>query len=54
LFPSAPGPIDDLEREADAVIAIQTPLDFRAVGQYYRTFGQVSDEEALEYLARES
>jgi predicted phosphoribosyltransferase len=50
----SPRAIDDLEREADAVIAIQTPADFRAVGQYYRTFGQVSDEEALEYLARES
>ncbi|PGF16851.1 phosphoribosyltransferase [Natrinema sp. CBA1119] len=50
----SPRAIDDLEREADAVIALQTPADFRAVGQYYRTFGQVSDEEALEYLARES
>lgn len=50
----SPRAIDDLEREADAVIALQTPADFRAVGQYYRTFGQVSDEEAIEYLARDS
>ncbi|WP_222918067.1 phosphoribosyltransferase family protein [Natrinema sp. SYSU A 869] len=50
----SPRAVDDLEREADAVIALQTPTDFRAVGQFYRTFGQVSDEEALEYLDRES
>ncbi|ELY86987.1 phosphoribosyltransferase [Natrinema altunense] len=49
----SPRAIDALEREADAVIALQTPADFRAVGQFYRTFDQVSDEEALEYLDRE-
>ncbi|GAB7121048.1 phosphoribosyltransferase [Natrinema sp. JCM 9743] len=46
----SPRAVDALEREADAVIALQTPADFRAVGQFYRTFDQVSDEEALEYL----
>ncbi|OLZ40230.1 phosphoribosyltransferase [Natrinema saccharevitans] len=46
----SPRALDDLEREADDLIALETPADFRAVGQYYRTFGQVSDEEALEYL----
>ncbi|RZH67106.1 phosphoribosyltransferase [Natrinema altunense] len=49
----SPRAIDALEREADAVIALRTPADFRAVGQFYRTFDQVSDEEALEYLDRE-
>ncbi|AFO56842.1 MULTISPECIES: phosphoribosyltransferase [Natrinema] len=49
----SPRAIDALEREADAVIALQTPADFRAVGQFYRTFDQVSDEEALEYLDRD-
>ncbi|GAB7018293.1 phosphoribosyltransferase [Halostagnicola bangensis] len=47
------GPSDslvDLEDEADDVIALRSPADFRAVGQYYRTFGQVTDEEAIEYL----
>ncbi|WP_226038949.1 phosphoribosyltransferase family protein [Natrinema sp. DC36] len=51
---ASPRAVNDLEREADEVIALETPADFRAVGQYYRTFDQVSDEEALEYLARES
>ncbi|AHF98847.1 phosphoribosyl transferase [Halostagnicola larsenii XH-48] len=45
-----PGSLADLEDEADEVIALRTPADFRAVGQYYRTFGQVTDEEAIEYL----
>jgi predicted phosphoribosyltransferase len=49
----APGSIADLEREADEVIALETPAGFRAVGSYYRTFGQVSDNAALEYLDRE-
>ncbi|SEP62405.1 phosphoribosyltransferase [Natrinema salaciae] len=50
----SPRAVDDLEQEADDVIALETPADFRAVGQFYRTFGQVSDAEALEYLTRES
>ncbi|WP_408957335.1 phosphoribosyltransferase [Natrinema sp. 74] len=50
----SPRAVDALEREADAVIALQTPADFRAVGQYYRTFGQVTDTEAIEYLDRGS
>ncbi|MDS0475830.1 phosphoribosyltransferase family protein [Natrinema sp. 1APR25-10V2] len=50
----SPRAVDDLEREADAVIALQTPANFRAVGQYYRDFGQVTDAEAIEYLDRGS
>ncbi|WP_254524589.1 phosphoribosyltransferase [Natrinema caseinilyticum] len=46
----SPRSVDDLEREADEVIAVETPGDFRAVGQYYRNFGQVTDEAAIEYL----
>ncbi|MBZ6496342.1 phosphoribosyltransferase [Natrinema longum] len=48
----SPRSIEALEGEADAVIALETPADFRAVGQYYRDFGQVSDEAALEYLTQ--
>ncbi|QLG48530.1 phosphoribosyltransferase [Natrinema halophilum] len=46
----SPRSVDDLEREADEVIAVETPADFRAVGQYYRNFGQVTDDEAVQYL----
>lgn len=46
----SPNSIAELETEADDVIALETPSDFRAVGQYYRDFGQVSDEQAMSYL----
>ncbi|SEH16106.1 Predicted phosphoribosyltransferase [Natronorubrum sediminis] len=46
----SPRGVDDLRDEADEVIALETPQSFRAVGQYYRVFDQVSDEEAIGYL----
>ncbi|WP_227378358.1 phosphoribosyltransferase [Haladaptatus halobius] len=49
----SPDSIRQLESEADEVISLQTPQDFRAVGQYYQDFGQVSDEEAMTYLDRD-
>ncbi len=48
----SPRSIESLEDEADEVIALETPDSFRAVGQFYRTFGQVSDQEAMAYLDR--
>jgi len=42
--------IDDLAAVADTVVCVETPAAFRAVGAYYQTFSQVSDEEAIEYL----
>lgn len=37
----------------DRVVAVQTPADFRgSVGAYYEKFGQVSDEDVLDELAR--
>ena len=47
------GPPDTVERlgaEADEVICVETPPHFGAVGQFYDSFGQVSDEEAMTYL----
>lgn len=46
-----PETIERLLEEADEVVAVETPPDFRAVGQFYASFGQVSDEEAMTYLA---
>lgn len=46
----SPRSIETLEAEADRVVAVETPQNFQAVGQFYRTFGQVSDEEAVAYL----
>jgi predicted phosphoribosyltransferase len=47
------GPPDTLEwlaREADAVVALEEPSGFGAVGTHYRDFRQVPDEAAVEYL----
>jgi predicted phosphoribosyltransferase len=46
----SPRSLGELESEADEVIAVEQPTDFHAVGAHYRQFGQVSDEEAMEYL----
>lgn len=36
---------DELQKEADVVVSLFTPLDFVAVGQWYRRFEQTDDEE---------
>lgn len=48
----SPDAVDELDELADEVVCIETPANFRAVGQAYRRFGQVSDEEAMSYLDR--
>ncbi|MEF8829246.1 MAG: phosphoribosyltransferase family protein [Haloarcula sp.] len=49
----SPSAISDLEALVDEVVCLEVPSDFRAVGQYYEQFDQVSDEEAMSYLAEE-
>jgi putative phosphoribosyl transferase len=39
-----------LEREADELVVLATPDPFYAVGQWYRDFEQVSDEEVVSLL----
>jgi putative phosphoribosyl transferase len=39
-------------RGADQVVCLLTPRDFAAVGSYYRDFGQTSESEVLDLLAR--
>ena len=34
----------------DEVIYLNTPINFKAVGQFYDSFPQVSDEEAIRYV----
>jgi len=46
-------PPDTIEKVAgycDEVVCLETPFDFRAVGQFYRDFPQVEDEEVIEIL----
>lgn len=48
-------PTQTLERlrdEADRVVVLETPEPFLAVGEWYRRFGQTTDEEVIEALDR--
>jgi predicted phosphoribosyltransferase len=42
--------VSALRDEADAVVVPETPRAFTAVGAYYDSFGQVSDDEAVALL----
>lgn len=48
-------PLDTLKRlhtEVDAIVCLDTPRDFGAIGYYYRDFRQVSDDEVIAILKR--
>lgn len=47
----APDTIESLRSEADDVVCVSTPERFGAVGRFYDRFDQVTDEEAMGYLA---
>ncbi|HZO98094.1 MAG TPA: phosphoribosyltransferase family protein [Gaiellaceae bacterium] len=42
--------VELIRREADAVVCLQTPEPFFAVGAHYASFGQVDDAEVLRLL----
>jgi putative phosphoribosyl transferase len=42
----------EIERVADEMVALLAPDWFRGVGQFYEDFGQTSDEEVRDLLAR--
>lgn len=42
--------LEKVRSEADEVIIMHTPEDFRAVGQFYQQFEPVSDEEVVQLL----
>ena len=44
--------LDLVRPYADEVVCLVTPPDFHAVGQFYREFPQVEDEEVVALLAR--
>jgi putative phosphoribosyl transferase len=43
-----------LGEDADEVVCLETPEHFLAIGEWYEDFGQVSDEEVVELLARDA
>jgi predicted phosphoribosyltransferase len=49
-----PETVRELEEIADEVVCLETPSQFVGVGGFYERFDQVSDEEAMAYLERES
>ena len=46
----APDRVAEIARLCDRMICLHTPDEFRAVGQFYRVFDQVSDERVIELL----
>jgi predicted phosphoribosyltransferase len=47
-----PDTIAELRRDVDALICLETPGLFGAIGYFYRDFGQVSDQEVVDILKR--
>jgi putative phosphoribosyl transferase len=47
-----PSMAGEIEQMADEFICLQTPPGFRAVGNYYEDFTQVSDEEVVELMQK--
>jgi predicted phosphoribosyltransferase len=43
---------DLLSKEADELACLSTPSSFYAVGEWYADFGQTTDREVTELLAR--
>ncbi len=46
-----PETVAALLAEADAVVCLEQPADFQAVGAHYRDFHQLDDDEVLAALA---
>jgi putative phosphoribosyl transferase len=47
-----PETLSTLREEADALVCLETPSPFGSVGEFYRSFEQVSEANAREYLER--
>ena len=49
---AAPDSLERVRPYADEIVYLEAPHDFFAVGQFYREFGQVEDDEVVDLLAR--
>lgn len=49
---AAPQSLEQVRPYADEVVCLEAPRDFRAVGQFYREFPQVEDEQVVKVLSR--
>src|SRR5215468_7905547 len=48
---AAPAAAEEMQAEADHVIILATPRRFRSVGQWYTSFGQLTDADVLALLS---
>ncbi len=44
---------EEVEKKADAVVCLYTPMEFTAVGEWYEDFAQTSDDEVRSLLAQQ-
>ena len=51
---AAPDSLERVRPYADEVVCLEAPEEFFAVGQFYREFGQVTDDEVVDLLVRGS
>ena len=51
---AAPDSLERVRPYADEVVCLEAPEEFFAVGQFYREFGQVTDDEVVDLLVRAS
>jgi predicted phosphoribosyltransferase len=49
---AAPDSAERVRDYADQLVCLETPREFLAVGQFYRSFPQVEDDEVVKLLAR--
>ena len=49
---AAPDAVERLEAHVDEVVCLHAPEDFMAVGLFYQSFTQTSDEEVMQLLDR--
>jgi predicted phosphoribosyltransferase len=49
---ASPGAARAMAREADTIVCLDVPAEFYAVGQFFRDFSQVSDEEVTAILQK--
>lgn len=49
---SPPDTLDKIRPLCDELVCLSAPPDFRAVGQFYQDFNQVSDDEVIDILRR--
>jgi putative phosphoribosyl transferase len=47
-----PESFDRLKNEVEALVYLEAPVDFAAVGQFYRHFDQISDKEVIAVLQK--